>query len=90
MTDMNPHKHIKNSNSADRIKNSICLFCCPKTKNRSYSMKEKTDLELPKEEKKKIYKDMRSLVFYRTGQVVINGTDAILISAMIGVAQAGI
>ena len=32
---------------------------------------------------------MRALVFYRTGQVVINGTDSIVISAMVGIVENG-
>lgn len=58
--------------------------------NRMYPyIRKSTPDELPRAEKQGIYRNMRSLVFYRAGQVVINGTDSILISAMIGVAEAG-
>lgn len=44
---------------------------------------------LPKEEQKSIFSNVKSLMFYRTGQVVINGTDSIVISAMVGVLETG-
>lgn len=53
-------------------------------------LKEKSHARLRRREKKKIYHDMGSLVFYRMGQVIINGTDSIVISAMVGVVTSGI
>ncbi len=44
---------------------------------------------LTKDEQKGIFSNMRALIFYRTGQVVINGTDSIVISAMVGVLETG-
>lgn len=48
-----------------------------------------TSLEVPKAEQKKIFSDMGSIVFYRIGQVVINGTDTVIISSFVGAVQAG-
>ena len=45
---------------------------------------------LPGPEKKGIFRNMASMVFYRIGQVVLNGTDSIVISSMIGVIETGI
>lgn len=45
---------------------------------------------LQKREKRKIFSNMRALVFYRAGQVVINGTDSIVISAMVGIVETGL
>lgn len=45
--------------------------------------------KLPKAEKRAIYGNMGALVFYRVGQVVINGTDSIVISSIISVVVAG-
>ncbi len=44
---------------------------------------------LSRRERRKIFNNMRALVFYRTGQVVINGTDSIVISAMVGIVENG-
>jgi len=52
-------------------------------------IKNRKGVKLPKEEKKQIFSNMGSLVFYRMGQVIINGTDSIVISSMVGVVVAG-
>ena len=59
--------------------------------NRMYPyIKQRNNELLAPEERRKIYRNMSSLMFYRTGQVVINGTDSITISSLVGVTQAGI
>ncbi len=59
--------------------------------NRMYPyIKGKNDAVLPPEEKKSIFKNVFSMVYYRVGQVVLNGTDSIVISSMIGVIETGI
>lgn len=42
------------------------------------------------EEKKEIFKNVKSLVLYKFGSVILNGTDSIIISKMIGVVTVGI
>ncbi len=59
--------------------------------NRMYPyIKKRNNETLRRHEKKKIYRNMGALVFYRTGQVIINGTDNIVISAMVGIVETGI
>ena len=53
-------------------------------------LKEKTDDKLSVRERKGIFRNMGSLMFYRTGQVIINGTDSIIISKFQGIVEAGI
>ncbi len=58
--------------------------------NRMYPyIKGKCENKLSKREQRGIFSNMRALVFYRTGQVVINGTDSIVISAMVGIVENG-
>ncbi|MBQ4289053.1 MAG: oligosaccharide flippase family protein [Clostridia bacterium] len=52
-------------------------------------LKGKNEEKLSDREKKGIFKNMSSLMFYRTGQVIINGTDSIIISKFQGVVEAG-
>lgn len=44
---------------------------------------------LPKNEKKAIFTNVRALVLYKLGSVILNGTDNVLISALVGVASVG-
>lgn len=53
-------------------------------------LKEKNDEELSLRERRRIFRNMGSLMFYRTGQVIINGTDSIIISKFQGIVEAGI
>ena len=48
------------------------------------------DEQLSHEEKAKIFKDTRAMVFHKVGGVVVNGTDNILMSAMINLVTVGI
>ena len=50
----------------------------------------KNDSVLPAKDRKAIFKSMGSLMFYRAGQVVINGTDSLIISSIVGVKEAGV
>ena len=50
----------------------------------------KNDALLLPEEKRSIYRSMGSLMFYRTGQVIINGTDTIIITKFVNLAASGI
>lgn len=59
--------------------------------NRMYPyIRGKNDSVLPAKDRKAIFKSVRSLMFYRAGQVVINGTDSLIISSIVGVNEAGI
>ena len=46
--------------------------------------------ELPKEEKKEIFKNIKSLIIYKVGGVILNGTDNLIISRYLGLAVAGL
>lgn len=46
--------------------------------------------KLADEERRGIFKNISSMVYYRIGQVVLNGTDSMVISSMIGVIETGI
>lgn len=45
---------------------------------------------LPEEEKKQIFKDTRAMIFHKISGVAVNGTDNILMSAMINLVTVGI
>lgn len=48
------------------------------------------DNELPEEEKKEIFKNIRALIVYKIGSVMLNGTDNLIISRYLGLAIAGL
>ncbi len=59
--------------------------------NRMYPfIRGKNNSALTRHEKRRIFQSMRSLMFYRTGQVIINGTDSIIISSFVGIVEAGV
>lgn len=53
-------------------------------------LKEKNVQKLSKEESKSIFDNVKSLVVYKFGGVIMNGTDNILISALINVSTVGL
>ena len=53
-------------------------------------LKEKNVKKLKKDESKKIFNNVKSLVIYKFGGVILGGTDNILISSMISVGAVGI
>lgn len=53
-------------------------------------IKGRNKMRLRQRERKKIFKNVRSLLFYRMGQVIINGTDNIVISSMVDIVAAGV
>lgn len=66
-------------------------FAVSKKADKMYEyIKYNTKEELDKEEKKKIYDNVKSLTLYKFGSVILNGTDNIIISSMLGVATVGI
>lgn len=73
---------------ATNILQNVITMCIA---NRMYPyIRGKSEARLRRVEKREIFSNVRSLMFYRTGQVIINGTDSIVISSMIGVIEAGI
>lgn len=53
-------------------------------------IQEKNYKKLDKNEKRNIFNDVKSLVFYQFGNVISNGTDNIIISMFLGVNQVGL
>lgn len=53
-------------------------------------LKEKNVQKIDKNEKKKIFSNVKSLVIYKFGGIIMNGTDNILISAMVNVSTVGL
>lgn len=53
-------------------------------------IKNTRDAKLEPAERKGIFRNVFSMVYYRIGQVVLNGTDSMVISSMIGVIETGI
>lgn len=45
---------------------------------------------LPKDETKAIFQNVKSMAFYKFGSVILNGTDNILVSAMVNISTVGI
>ncbi len=53
-------------------------------------IKGRNNSQLKVREKRRIFRNVFSMMNYRIGQVVLNGTDSIVISSMIGVVETGI
>lgn len=53
-------------------------------------LKDEKFKEIAKEEKKNIFKNIKSLAVYKFGSIILNGTDNIIISKLIGVIVVGI
>lgn len=58
--------------------------------NRMYPFLKEKATPLSTEESQKIFKNVRALAVYKFGSVILNGTDNILISTMIGVVEVGL
>lgn len=48
------------------------------------------DSKLPEKEKKDIFKNVKALIIYKVGEVLLNGTDNIIISRYLGLVVAGL
>jgi O-antigen/teichoic acid export membrane protein len=68
------------------LENVICAVVA----NKMYPYLKNNTIPLAKEETGKIIKDIKALALYKFGSVILNGTDNILISAMIGVREVGL
>lgn len=53
-------------------------------------LKEKCRQRIPKEEKKKIFRNIRAMMMHKVGNIVVNNTDNLLISAYVGVVSVGV
>ena len=58
--------------------------------NKMYPYLKEESKALQKEESKRIFKNVRSLAVYKFGSVILNGTDNILVSSLVGVAPIGV
>lgn len=50
-------------------------------------LKEKDVTELPREEKREIYHNIRAMLMHKTGNVLVNNTDNLLLSSLVGLAS---
>lgn len=58
--------------------------------DRTYKyLRDKNIEKITKEERKSIFKNVKALVYYKFGSVILNGTDNIIISYMLGVTTVG-
>lgn len=70
----------------------LCNFISSKYAEKMYpeETKYKNAKKITKQEKKGIFKNVRALMMYKIGGVVLNGTDSIIISSFIGISIVGI
>lgn len=53
-------------------------------------IKDKKYAKISKQEERNIFKDVKSIIFYKLGYIISNGTDNIIISKFIGISQVGL
>ena len=59
--------------------------------NRFYPyLKEKTKEQLPEDERKDIFRNIKAMLMHKIGEVAVNNTDNLLISGFVGVISAGV
>lgn len=58
--------------------------------DRMYPFLKEKAMPLPKEESKSIFRNVKALAAYKFGSVILNGTDNILVSALVGVTEVGL
>ena len=63
---------------------------CSIVSNRLYPFLKTKAIPLGKKETGQIFKNVRDLSFYKFGSVILNGTDNILVSALVGVSEVGL
>lgn len=63
----------------------VCLMA-----DRMYPYLKKKAVPLAKDERRIIFKNVQALVLYKFGNVALNGTDNILVSALVGVREVGL
>ena len=52
-------------------------------------LKEKDIIPLPKEEKRNIYQNIRAMLMHKVGDVLVNNTDNLILSAVVGLVSVG-
>lgn len=68
----------------------LCNVCISVRANGRYPyLKEKNVLPLPREEKQKIFSNIRAMLMHKVGTVIVNNTDNLLLSAFVGLASVG-
>ncbi len=67
-----------------------CNICISVKANRLYPfLKERNQKPLDKEERRDIFKNIKAMLMHRIGGVVVNNTDNLLLSSMVGLTAAG-
>ena len=66
------------------------LLLSIKSDNMYSYLKQKEYIPLEEQEKKNIFQNVKSLVMYKFGSVILNGTDSIIISKIVGIAAVGL
>ncbi len=69
------------------IAGNICISC--KADKMYPYLKDKNVMPLPKEEKNGIYKNIRAMLMHKVGNVIVNNTDNLLLSALVGTLNVG-
>lgn len=70
------------------VANNVCVA---RKADRLYPyLRDKDVVKLPKEEKQGIFRNIRAMLMHKIGNVVVNNTDNLLISAMVGIISAGL
>ncbi len=72
------------------VMNIICNLVLVHKTNKMFPYMKEKGVELEKEEKKDIFTNVRALVVYKFGSVVLNGTSNIIISAFVGLKEVGL
>lgn len=63
----------------------VCNLCISAKANRMFPfLKEKNAAELPAEKKQSIYQNIRSMLLHKIGGIMVNNTDNLLLSALVG------
>ncbi len=74
----------------DLVTTVICNICISRKANRLYPyLRDPEILPLPKEEKTAIFKNIRAMMMHKIGNVVVNNTDNLLLSAFTGITVVG-
>lgn len=72
---------------ASTLLNNLCIS---RKANRMYPfLKEKQVQPLSREEKQDIYQNIRAMLMHKIGNVVVNNTDNLLLSSMVGIVSVG-
>lgn len=68
----------------------LCNVCISIRANQRYPyLKEKQAQPLPREEKRKIFSNIRAMLMHKVGTVIVNNTDNLLLSAFVGLVSVG-